>query len=86
MVNWKQRITVALTTAIFLVFVIKYMHFSFWSLILLPLLLTGLTWALEHKNFAIGVLIGTILFTLFMSIFGWTIMEGWVKPEEFLRR
>jgi hypothetical protein len=85
MVNWKQRIITSLGTALFLIFMLKYMHFSFWTLIVLPLLLGGLMWALEHRNFAIGIIIGTVLFTVFMSLFGWTFMEGWVKPEEYIK-
>ena len=83
---WLNRIGIGLITAVVLVLILKFMHFSFWTLIVLPLMLGGLTWALEHRNFAWGIFLGTLIFTLFMSIFGWTIMEGWVKPEDFFKK
>jgi hypothetical protein len=80
---WVKRIMYSLAIAVFQLALIKVFKFSFWAILVLFLLLGFLMKILEHKNFAWSILIGTILFGLGMSIFGWTIMEGWVKPEDF---
>jgi hypothetical protein len=78
--NWGNRIMTALGVAAFQVILTWYFLFSFWAVIVLFLLLGGLVILLEHKNFGWGLIIGTILFAIGFSLFGWTIMPGWVKP------
>ena len=83
---WGTRTINAIFIAIFEVSLVKYFHFSFWAVVLFPLFLGLLIWFLEHKNFAWGLILGTVLFTVGMSVFGWTFMEGWVKPADFFKR
>ena len=80
---WVKRVMYGLAVALFQLALVKLFKFSFWAVILLFLALAFLMKVLEHRNFSWGVLIGTVIFGLFMTIFGWTIMEGWVKPEDF---
>ena len=80
-----KRIMYSLVVALFQIALVKYFKFSFWAIMVLFLLLGFLMKALEHRNFSWGIIVGTILFGLFMTIFGWTIMEGWVKPGEYFK-
>lgn len=83
---WLNRTLYGIAIAVFEFVLLWYFKFSFWAIIVLFLLLGGLIYMLEHRNFAWGIIIGTVIFGLGMSLFGWTIMPGWVKPDEFFSK
>lgn len=83
---WLNRISSGIGIAIFQFLLVWYFKFSFWAVIVLFLLLAGLINLLEHKNFAWAIFLGTIIFGLGMSLFGWTIMPGWEKPADFFAK
>ena len=83
---WLKRTMIGLAIAVFQFLLLWYFKFSFWAIIFLFLLLGGLVYLLEHRNFAWALLIGTVVFGLGMSLFGWTIMPGWVKPEDYFAK
>ena len=83
---WLNRILYGLAIAIFQFLLVWYFKFSFWAVIVLFALLGGLMYLLEHRSFAWSILIGTLVFGLGMSLFGWMVMEGWDKPADFFNR
>ncbi|NJN33004.1 MAG: hypothetical protein HC817_00870, partial [Saprospiraceae bacterium] len=78
-----RRVGLAILIAVAEIILLKYAKFSLWAIVLLGLFFGWLVKVLEHRNFGWALIVGTILFTAFMLIFGWTIMqeEGWVKPQ-----
>jgi hypothetical protein len=82
---WVKRIVYGLAVAVFQLVLIKFFKFSLWAVIVLFLLLGGLMKLLEHRNFAWAIILGTIIFGVFMYAYGWTIMEGWLSPTEYFK-
>ena len=82
---WVKRTLYGLAIAVFQLVLVKYVKFSLWAVIALFLLLGGLMKMLEHRNFSWGILLGTIIFGVFMYAYGWTIMEGWLSPAEYFK-
>ena len=63
---------------------VKFGQFAFGGIIVIVGLFGGLMVLMGHKKWGWGMLIGTILFTLVLLLFGWTFMEGWPGPGEFM--
>ena len=82
---WVKRIMYGLAVAVIQLVLIKYVKFSLWAVVVLFLLLGFLMKMLEHRNFAWGIFLGTIIFGVFMYAYGWTIMEGWLSPDEYFK-
>jgi hypothetical protein len=82
---WVKRILYGLAIAVVQVVLIKFVKFSLWAIIVLFLLLGFLMKILEHRNFAWGIFIGTILFGVFMYAYGYTFMEGWLSPSDYFK-
>ena len=64
--------------------VVKYGKFAFGGIMVVVVLFGGLMILMGHKKWGWGMVIGTILFTLVLLLFGWTFMEGWPGPGEFM--
>jgi uncharacterized membrane protein (UPF0136 family) len=80
---WLKRIFYALIFATIEVAIIYFLKLNILIISGLFLMFGFLIKALEHRNFGWGMIIGTIIFCLFMAIFGWTFMPTWVKPVDF---
>ncbi len=63
---------------------VKYGKFAFGGIMVVVGLFGGLMILMGHKKWGWGMVIGTILFTLVLLLFGWTFMEGWPGPGEFM--
>lgn len=63
---------------------VRFGQFAFGGLIVIFILIGGLMVLMGHKVYGWGLVIGTILFTFVLLLFGWTFMEGWPGPQEFM--
>ncbi len=77
---------VGITLAICLIelALVKFGQFAFGGIIVVVGLFGGLMILMGHKNWGWGMVIGTLLFTIVLLLFGWTFMEGWPGPQEFI--
>lgn len=83
---WLKRAVYSIGLSIFQFLLVWYFLFTFWAVIILFLMLGGLMYVLEHRNFAWIIFTATLLFGLGMSLFGWLVMPGWVKPEDYFAK
>ena len=63
---------------------VKFGQFAFGGITVVVGLFGGLMILMGHKKWGWGMVIGTILFTIVLLLFGWTFMEGWPGPQEFM--
>ena len=83
---WLKRIFFALIFAVIEVAIIKFLKLNILIITGLFLLFGYLIKALEHRNFGWGMIIGTFIFLIFMYAYGWTLMEGWIKPSDYFSK
>jgi uncharacterized membrane protein (DUF106 family) len=75
---WLKRIAYGFAVAAGQFFLLKFMKFDFYTTLGLFVALAFLMNLLEHRNFAWGIVIGSVL----IAVFGWTLFDNWVKPNQ----
>jgi hypothetical protein len=83
---WLKRIFYALIFAVVQVAIIYFLKLKIVIIAGLFLMFGYLIKALEHRNFGWGMILGTIIFCLFMAAYGWTFMPTWVSPSEYFSK
>ena len=79
-----NKFGIALAACLIQLALVKFGQFAFGGLIVIFALIGGLILLMGHKSTGWGIIIGTILFTLVLLLLGWTFMEGWPGPQEFM--
>lgn len=75
---------IALAACLIQLALVKYGQFAFGGLIVIFALIGGLMVLMGHKSFGWGIVIGTIVFTVVLLLLGWTFMDGWPGPQEYM--
>lgn len=83
---WLKTIFYGIGISLFEFLLVWYFLFTFWAVIVMFIMLGSLMYVLEHRQFAWMIFIGTLVFGVGMSIFGWLVMPGWVKPEDYFAK
>jgi hypothetical protein len=83
---WIRRVFYALIFALIEVAIIKYLKLHIVIIAVLFLGFGYLIKALEHRNFGWGMILGSVIFVIFTLTFGWSFMEGWVKPGDYFAK
>lgn len=84
MKNWLNKTGIALATCLVELALVRFGDFAFGGIFVIFALVGGMMILMGHKNYGWGILIGTILFILILLLFGWTFMEGWPGPQEYM--
>ncbi|MBL7816742.1 MAG: hypothetical protein JNL70_17105 [Saprospiraceae bacterium] len=82
--NFLNKSGIALVACLIELAMVKYGEFAFGGIFVIFMLVGGMMILMGHKNAGWGILSGTILFILVLLLFGWTFMEGWPGPQEFM--
>jgi membrane protein implicated in regulation of membrane protease activity len=79
-----SKFGIALAMCLVELALVKFGQFAFGGLIVIFLLIGGLMVLMGHKSLGWGMVLGTIVFTLVLLLLGWTFMDGWPGPQEFM--
>ena len=83
MKDWTNKIGYTLLFCIIQLALVKYGQFAFGGVMFIFGLFGALIYLMGHKTIGFGMLVGMLLFTFVLLIFGWAFMEGWVSPQDF---
>lgn len=84
MKNWLNNAGITLAACLVELALVRFGDFAFGGIFVIFALVGGMMILMGHKKYGWGILIGTILFILILLLFGWTFMEGWPGPQEYM--
>lgn len=86
MKDWLNRLSWTLVFCVIELALVKFGEFAFGGIMVIFGIFGALAVLMGHKNFGWGLVIGTILFSVVLLLFGWVFMDGWVSPQEYFNQ
>ena len=83
MKDWTNKIGYTLLFCLIQLALVKYGHFAFGGVMFIFGLFGGLIYVMGHKAIGFGMLVGMLVFSFVLLLFGGFFMEGWISPEKW---
>jgi hypothetical protein len=81
--NWSSKFGYTLLFCLIQLALVKYGQFAFGGIMFIFGLFGALIYIMGHKAIGFGMVVGMLIFSFVLLLFGGFFMEGWISPEKW---